>query len=494
MFWKPGTIQITALQAVAILLVAAMHEPLTGAAAPGYHPNQVLVMPRDGAAARPLRNLHRSLRSRVQREFPLEGGLQVVALPKGLSVEKAVADYRASGLVRFAEPDYAISAASTFPSDPRFQDGTQWGLNNYGQAGGTPDADIDAPEAWDIGSAAADVVVAIIDTGILPTHEDLAANLWSNPLDGSPGFNAFTEAHDPWDDHGHGTHVAGIIGAVGNNGKGVTGVAWRVRLMACKALDSAGNGYYSRAIACIEFARTNGAQVINMSWGGPEYSLALSNALWLARNDGIAIVAAAGNSAQNIDVSPYYPASFAFDNIVSVGASTRQDSAWILSNTGASNVDLFAPGAAVYSTAWSTNSNSNYTSRDGTSMASGWVAGAMALLRERDPGASPQELIGLLLSATDRKPAFFGKCVTGGRLNLRKALDRPALSLASWAMPIELQIAGAPLHSYVLSASTNLIDWTPVRTNFTDGLGEAAVVLPESLDAPMGFYRAAPAP
>jgi subtilisin family serine protease len=148
--------------------------------------------------------------------------------------------YAQSGLVEFAEPDYLVHAAVTIPNDPRYLDGTLWGLNNTGQNGGTMDADIDAPEAWDIRTSASNIVVAVLDTGIRTTHEDLAANLWTNPLDGSHGWNALSGTNNPGDDEGHGSLVAGIIGARGNNGRGVVGVAWSVQIMALKCLDSSG--------------------------------------------------------------------------------------------------------------------------------------------------------------------------------------------------------------------------------------------------------------
>jgi len=312
-----------------------------------FHPRRILVMPRDESCLAALEQFHAAKPRRIERAFPGQGNVQVVRLAEGEKVPEAVSRYRTGGLVHFAEPDYSVSAAATLPNDPRFQDGTQWGLNNYGQNGGLPDADVEAPEAWDVYRAASNVIVAIVDSGIRHTHEDLAGNLWTYPLDGTHGFNALTGTHDPSDENGHATHLAGIIGAVTDNARGVAGVAWRVRMMGCKFLDADGNGFNSDAVACMELARTNGAHVINLSWGGSTFSEAVSNAIWLARADGILVVAAVGNNAGNTDGIPFYPASLALDNFVAVGASTRLDGVWSLSNYGASSVDLFAPGAAT---------------------------------------------------------------------------------------------------------------------------------------------------
>lgn len=449
-------------------------------------------MPRDGDALG-AQSRHHAVRSRpVLRVFPRLGGLQVVGLAEGETVSEAVAACQTSGLVIWAEPDYAVSAAAVLPSDAHFQNGTQWWLNNYGQNGGLPDADLDAPEAWDVLRSASNVIVAIVDSGVRSTHEDLAENLWRNPSDGTPGFNALTGQHDPWDDNGHGTHLAGIVGAVTDNARGIAGVAWRTQLMACKFLDSAGNGYNSDAIACIEFARSKGAHILNLSWGGAEFSAAVSNALWAARADGLLVVAAAGNNAGNTDFIPYYPASLALDNLVAVGASTRTDDRWSFSNYGLTNVDLFAPGAAMYSTA--RTGDAAYESRNGTSMAAACVAGTLALMRHQWPELPAQELIARVLTAVDLKPAFAGKCVAGGRLNLRKALDRPAIAISQSNHLAQVRVSGVPGHPYVIAASTNLNAWAAVQTNAAAADGQWLFLDAASTNLPARFYRAQPAP
>ncbi len=456
------------------------------------HPHRILVMPRDGGGAAAPNRSHAEQGRRVLRVFPQLGGLQVVGLAESESVSEAVMAFQTSGSVAWVEPDYAVHAAAVLPSDPYFQNGTQWWLNNYGQNGGLPDADLDAPEAWDVLRSASNVIVAIVDSGVRSTHEDLAENLWRNPSDGTPGFNALTGQHDPWDDNGHGTHLAGIIGAVTDNARGIAGVAWRTQVMACKFLDSAGNGYNSDAIACIEFARSHGAHILNLSWGGAEFSAAVSNALWAARADGLLVVAAAGNNAGNTDFIPYYPASLTLDNLVAVGASTRTDDRWSFSNYGLTKVALFAPGAALYSTA--RTGDAAYESRNGTSMAAACVAGTLALMRQRWPESSAQELIARVLATVDPKPAFAGKCVSGGRLNLRKALDQPAISISLSNRLAQVRVSGAPSHPYVIAASTNLSAWAAVQTNTAASDGQWLFLDAASTNLPARFYRAHPGP
>src|SRR4030095_1291717 len=157
------------------------------------------------------------------RDFPAFGGVQVIRVPPFKDVHQILRQYQNHPLVDYAEPDFRGRLDAVFPNDPSFRDGTLWALNNAGQNQGLARADIDAPEAWSALTSPSNVVIAVIDSGIRQTHEDLAANLWTNPRDGSHGFNALTGSTNPEDDHGHGTIVAGVIGAVGDNALGVTG-------------------------------------------------------------------------------------------------------------------------------------------------------------------------------------------------------------------------------------------------------------------------------
>ncbi len=168
-------------------------------------------MPLGGQFLPELEALQRLRGRTVTHVFPRLRNLHIVRLAEGEKVAEAVAQVRSLTGVAWAEPDWLVSAAGLFPNDPYFQNGTQWPLNNYGQNGGVADADLDAPEGWDIVTAASDVIVAVVDSGIRATHEDLAENLWRNPLDGTPGFNALSGQHDPWDENGHGRTWRGSL-------------------------------------------------------------------------------------------------------------------------------------------------------------------------------------------------------------------------------------------------------------------------------------------
>src|SRR5208282_2672775 len=352
-----------------------------------------------------------------------------------------------------------------------FTNGLLWGLYNYGQNSGTAGADIGATNAWNVLTSASNIVVAVVDSGIRYTHQDLAANMWVNPNDGSHGWNALTGTNDPSDDSGHGTLVAGVLGAVGNNGIGVVGVAWQVQIMACKCFNNLGIGSISSVIIGLDYAQTNGARIINASWGFTN-SLALSNAVYSLRDSNIIIVAACGNNATNIDLYPTYPASYQFDNVVTVAATSTNDTLSAYSNYGATSVHLGAPGDQIYSTFAA--SDSYYYTESGTSFAAPYVTGALALMLTKYPSETYQQIIARLLNATDPLPSLAGKCVTGGRLNLKKALNPPI-----WLYPVattnsgvfQLQLATGANRQCVIQASADLLNWTAVYTNTTSTNG-----------------------
>ncbi|MEX2382364.1 MAG: S8 family serine peptidase [Opitutales bacterium] len=330
------------------------------------------------------------------------------------------------------EPDYLVYPA-TPANDPSFQNGDLWNLRNTGQNEGTRGADISATEAWDIRTDAGDIVIGVVDTGTRLTHEDLAGNLWVNPgevVDGTDsdgngivddihGFDAIEGSGNPEDEDGHGTHVAGIAGAVGNNGVGVTGVAWNVQLMTLRFLTNSG-GFTSDAIEAIDYGRVHGADILNNSWGGGFFSTPLRNAIARARDEGILFVAAAGNEGRDNDTTPLYPSSYDLDNIISVASSDRRDDQSGFSNYGATSVNLAAPGSSIRSTF--SRSDSSYAVLSGTSMAAPHVSGALAILKAELPGKSAQELKARLLDGVDILPAFAEITTTGGRLNLLASL------------------------------------------------------------------------
>lgn len=448
-----------------------------------YRPDHILVRPKPGTSAEALLRFHAANKARVLRLLPAEGGLQIVSVPAGQTVGDLVKSYQKSDLVEFAEPDYLAHTCGTSPNDPRVLDGTLWGLNQ-----------IDAPGGWDAQSSASNVIVAVLDTGVRYTHEDLGSNMWVNPLDKSHGLNALAGTTDPSDDAGHGTMVAGVLGAVGNNGIGIAGVAWTVQIMACKCFDKFGVGDISSIVACLDYARTNHARLINASWGLSTNSLALSNALYAVRAAGIIVVAASGNASNNIDLNPSYPGSYHFDNVVSVASSARDDSLSSTSNYGANTVHLAAPGENIYSTFAATDSY--YYTQSGSSFAAPYVTGALALILAKYPGEPYQGSIARLLNGTDPIPALAGKCLTGGRLNLRNSLLPPVrLLTAPSPVPglLQFQVLSAPARTCVIQGSADLRRWSPILTNITSGAGIFEFAPVPTTNA-FHFYRAATAP
>src|SRR4051812_42979718 len=357
-------------------------------------------------------------------------GLRLLRVGRG-RVPAVVRALNAAPDVRFAEPDY-LMRVSGVPNDPDF--GLQWGLANGGQditgSRGTPGADEGAPAAWSVSTGSEAVVTAVTDSGVDYNHPDLAGNIWANPggvggcAKGTHGYDVLASDCDPMDDNDHGSHVAGILGAVGDNGVGVTGVNWRTRILPVKWLDSAGWGSTSGLIAALDWviaAKQSGVnvRVVNDSatYVGTPYSQALSNKIdELAAND-ILFVTAAGNTADDNDdpTTRRYPCGYSRPNELCVTASDFNDNLWTSSNYGLKTVNLAAPGVDIYSTL----SDGGYGYMSGGSMAAPQVAGAAAL-RLALGYRSATDLRGDLLRAVDVLPAFLGKVSTGGRLNLCK--------------------------------------------------------------------------
>jgi subtilisin family serine protease len=376
-------------------------------------------------------------------------GTHVLKVALG-QVEAKKAALKRHAEVRYAEASYFVHADGN-PNDPLFSD--LWGLNNTGQViGGTagkPGADIfggRSSDAWAVTTGTRDVVIADIDTGIDYTHPDLvgppgtsnvrtstAAETYTVgsvvitcPV-GSHGVQSETFRHGsginclPFDDNGHGTHTAGTIGAIGNNGVGVAGVNWNAQIMALKFLDASGSGTTQDAINVLDVAVQAKARGVNIratnnSWGGGGYSQALLDEINKAGASDILFVAAAGNSSTNTDVTPQYPSSYNSPYIISVAATTNTDDLAYFSNYGPTTVHLGAPGLDVESTV-----PNGYAFFSGTSMATPHVTGAAALILAARGYQNVATLKSTILSSVDQIPALAGKTVTGGRLNLCKS-------------------------------------------------------------------------
>ena len=279
------------------------------------------------------------------------------------SVEDAVAYYSALPNVKYAEPDYHVSVAKT-PNDPKYNENDLWNMFNAQAAG-----------AWDITTGSDKVIVAVVDTGINYNHEDLKDNMWTNETDGSHGYDFVNNDNNPMDDHGHGTHCAGTIGAVGNNGKGVVGMAWDVSLMAVKVMDAEGQGASSTILQGMLYAADNGANIISMSLGGVEVSLAERDVI-RSISDNVTVVVAAGNEGSDNDRIYKSPANIVSKNLISIAAIDKDNKLAYFSNYGLHNVDVASPGVNILSA--SHDDNSGYLTMSGTSMAAPHVAGIAA--------------------------------------------------------------------------------------------------------------------
>ncbi len=387
-------------------------------------------------------------------------------------------------LIELAEPDYIGGVADTLPNDTSF--GVLWGLHNTGQTiggqVGIADADIDAPAAWDLSTGNSNIVVAVIDTGVDYNHPDLAANMWRNPgeiagngidddgngfIDDVYGWDFGNDDSDPFDDHSHGTHCAGTIGGVGNNSTGVVGVNWRVRIMAVKWILGNGNGATSDATDAITYTTRMRVRLTSNSWHVYSYSAAMEAAIGQAAASNILFVAAAGNAARDLELTPDYPANFTNDNMIVVAATDNRDQLASFSNWGLISVDLGAPGVNVYS---STPGNS-YAYFSGTSMACPHVAGACALAYAVKPDATAAEIKQTILAGAEPIAALSNKCVTGARLNVFNTLQRLDRNIALtpftdtvFSGPDGGPFTPAAITYVIANIGTNTFSWTATKT------------------------------
>ena len=378
--------------------------------------------------------------ARERADVRLEGALplpntQLVAPEGGQSPAEAAEQLERSPNVLYAEPDVPRRAFAVVPDDQYFN--RQWSLNNTGQSvagtAGTVDADIDAPEAWQMTTGSAAVTVAVIDSGVQLDHPDLAASIWRNPgesgdrreyngadddgnglVDDWRGWDWVDADNDPGDANGHGTHVAGTVGARGNDGRGVAGVAWNVSLMPLRTLGADGSGYVSDVIRAYHYAGARKAHVVNASLGGGSFSRAEQDAIAAAPQT--LFVVAAGNDGTDNDTEPAYPCNYALANVVCVAATDQRDSLADFSNFGATTVDLAAPGVNIAST----YTGGGWAYLSGTSMATPHVAGAAALAWARAPAATPAQVRAALLNSVGAAP-----CTARPNGHRRRAQRRP---------------------------------------------------------------------
>lgn len=402
------------------------------------------------AAPRRQRTLNVRLRGPVAPPIRAAGGIvrKTMAVSNTLNVEfpeasddthlAAVMEFlRSDARIDLVEPDYVVRA-NVIPNDARFSE--LWGLQRA-----SPDnpAGINAVDAWDRVTGSRDVVVGVIDTGIDCTHPDLSENCWVNQGESGPdaqgkdkrangvdddgngyvddwqGWNFIANSNQATDDNMHGTHVAGTIGASGNNTTGVTGINWRVSLVPLKFLAADGSGFVSDAIIALDYATRMGFFATNNSWGGGERSRLMEDAIARANEAGSLFIAAAGNFSNDNDKYPIYPANFVSPNLISVAAAHIDGTLAYFSNFGARTVTVAAPGVNILST---TPANT-YNNLSGTSMAAPHVTGALALLKARYPGESGPAIKSRLLNSVASSAPVKGRVLTGGIINVAAALD-----------------------------------------------------------------------
>lgn len=366
--------------------------------------------------------------------------LQLV-LPKGVSTEQALEKMKNDPSVDYAEPNFVYHLESAPKDQQPPQQPAQnipndltpdlWGMHNTGQKGGKVDADIDAPEAWAIHTGRNDApIIAVIDTGVDYNHADLKDNMWTNKgeipdngidddgngvIDDVHGFNAFANSGNPMDGHGHGTHCAGTIAGVGNNGQGVVGVNHHANVMAIKIFDDSGSTNTAAILRGIEYSTKMGAKITSNSWGGGPASQAQQEAF--AASSALHIMAA-GNNGRDNDKTPNFPSNYDLSNNIAVAASDRSDNRPRFSNWGVNNVDITAPGKDIYSAA----PGGGFQYMSGTSMATPHVAGVAGLVASAYPDLTADQIKAKVLNGADQLDNWKTLVADGRRLNAYGAL------------------------------------------------------------------------
>lgn len=398
-------------------------------------PGEYIVRLKSRLSSAKVQSLSRSLNSYITSTIPSQN-IVVIKRPVFETTTSVINTLMQNDLVDIVEPNY-IYKASRLPDDLSLE--KLWGLRNIGQKDssggvGVVGIDIGAEQAWDLETGSEKMIVAVIDTGIDFEHPDLINNIWTNEaeLRGQPdvdddnngvvddihGYNSITGKGDAKDDQGHGSHCSGTIGASGNDGKGIVGVNWNVKLMAVKFLASNGSGTLENALKAIDYATKMGAKVLSNSWGGGGFSQTLLDSIKRSNEAGTIFIAAAGNDGSNNDAKPAYPASYDVPNIISVAAITNKGEKATFTNYGKRTVHIGAPGVNVYSSVF----GGGYQSWSGTSMAAPHVSGVAALVWSHEPNLSALELKERILQTAKPVSALKKITKTGGMVNAFFAL------------------------------------------------------------------------
>jgi len=482
--------QITPNASTPIITLPSEHSgsiqssPSTLDVSDSYAPSEVIVRFKPQSMADPVNKgkiisaAHKAVSATVVDDLDKKGlsGMQVVRIAQGKNIGDIIAAYKNNSNVLYATPNYKISIFST-PNDPSYSQ--QWALPT-----------INAPQAWDKTTGSNNVVIALLDTGIDYNHPDLSGNIWTNPkeiagngidedgngyTDDTRGWNFIDNNNDPMDANGHGTECAGIIGAIGNNNLGTTGVDWNVRIMPLKVINDQGYGYESDAIDAILYANQMGANIISISWGGNDFDQALKDAIDASPS---LVVCAAGNSGQNNDNSSVYPASYDDSNLISVAASDQNDNLASFSNYGPASVDVTAPGVDIYST----KPGSFYGSSSGTSMAVTFVSGVAGLIKAQHPNWIASQIKTDIISTVDQKSQLSGKVRSGGRVNAYSAVTG-TVPVITPTTPIRVTVTPTP--TPVLSGNGTLAPVNPsfilfqqssIQNTYNDGTGKQVLL------------------
>ncbi|MEN0058097.1 MAG: S8 family serine peptidase [Bdellovibrio sp.] len=399
------------------------------AAEPEAVPGEYIVKLKDGVSMKSVKTLSTQLGVYVKDSIPNQNIL-VIKRPVFEIQSNVIKSLSQNPLVDIVEPNFIYRINKT-PNDPMFVQ--LWGMKNVGQKDsqnreGLAGIDIGAEAAWDITTGSKDVIVAVIDTGIDYTHPDLRNNVWTNEaeLNGTAGVdddqngivddiygasfvNASAPTGNPMDDHGHGSHCSGTIGGSGDDGQGVVGVAWNVRIMGVKFLSANGSGSLDGALKAIDYATQKGAKIMSNSWGGGGYSETLKQSIERSHAAGALFVAAAGNEANDNDNNPTYPATYDVPNVLAVAAVDNRGQIASFSNYGKSKVHVGAPGVNILSSI----TGGRYDSWSGTSMATPHVSGMAVLLAANEPGLSNVEMKQRIIATAKPLAGLRGKVKSG---------------------------------------------------------------------------------
>ncbi|MBO9667209.1 MAG: S8 family serine peptidase [Bdellovibrio sp.] len=394
------------------------------AAKPEAVPGEYVVKLKNAYAMQSASILSQQLGTYVKSSIP-DMNIVVIKQPVFELTDSVVKTLSQNPMVEIVEPNYIYRINKT-PNDPMFT--RLWGMNNTK----TPGVDINAQKAWDITTGSKDVVVAVIDTGIDYNHPDLKENLWTNEAElkgqagvdddgngivddiyGASFVNAAKPTGNPLDDHGHGSHCSGTIGAKGDDGKGIVGVAWNVRIMGVKFLSADGSGSLEGALKGIDYATKMGAKILSNSWGGGGYSETLKQAIERSNEAGVLFVAAAGNESNDNDANPTYPATYDVPNVLSIAAIDNRGQIASFSNYGRSKVHVAAPGVDIYSSV----KGGGYDTWSGTSMATPHVSGMAALLASNEPNLTGIEMKERIIATAKPIQGLRGKVRSGGMVD-----------------------------------------------------------------------------